>query len=293
MNRTILITGATGQVSSALLAELGRRPANVTVRALVRGEAQAAKVRAAGAEPVLGDLDEPESLPSAFEGVTDVWQLAPPGPRAPEYSMNILWAARQAGTKRVVRMSAIGAAHDAPTRNGRLHILSDEELMASGLRWTILRPHFFMQNLLGFASGVAASGKFYFNLGSGKLGLVDARDIAAVASAVLLDESGRHDGKIYTPTGPQSLTLAEMAGVLGRVLKRPVEYVPLPDEAARGGLLQAGLSPWLAGMTVEYGRAYAAGWGDFTTPHVRDVLGRDATSFESFVRDQWPRTMAA
>jgi uncharacterized protein YbjT (DUF2867 family) len=289
MTRTILITGATGQVSSALLGLLATRPAHVGVRALVRGDAQAARVRASGAEPVLGDLDDPDSLPRAFAGVNDVWQLAPPGPRAPEHAMNILWAARQAGVKRVVRMSAIGAAHDAPTRNGRLHALSDAELSASGLRWTILRPHFFMQNLLGFAPGIAETGKFYFNLGSGRLGLVDVRDIAAMAAAVLLDESGRHDGKIYTPTGPESLGMAEAAGVLARVLERPVEYVALPDEAARAGFAQAGFPPWLAGMTVEYGRAYARGWGDFTTTHVRDVLGRDATSFGSFARDLWPR----
>jgi len=238
---------------------------------------------------VLGDLEEPESLPRAFEGVDDVWQLAPPGPRAPEHAMNTLWAARQAGAKRVVRMSAIGAAHDAPTRNGRLHALSDDELLASGLRWTILRPHFFMQNLLGLAPSIADSGRFHFNLGGGKLGMIDARDIAAVAAAILLDESGRHDGKIYTPTGPESLDLGAVAQVLSRVLERPVEYVAIPDEAARRGLAQVGLTPWLAGMTVEYGRAYASGWGDFTTTHVRDVVGRDATSFASFARDFWPR----
>jgi uncharacterized protein YbjT (DUF2867 family) len=289
MTRTLLITGATGQVSGALLAELATRPAHVAVRALVRGEAQGARVRAAGAEPVFGDLDDPDSLPRAFEGVDDVWQLTPPGPRAPEHAMNTLWAARQAGAKRVVRMSAIGAAHDAPTRNGRLHALSDEELIASGLRWTILRPHFFMQNLLGFAPGVAENGTFYFNVGSGRLGLVDVRDIAAVAASVLLEETGRHDGRIYTPTGPESLGLEEVAATLARVLERPVKYVAIPDEAARAGFVQAGFTPWLAGMTVEYGRAYARGWGDFTTTHVRDVTGRDATSFATFARHLWPR----
>lgn len=287
MSKTIVITGATGTVSSALIDQLKGSPA-VRLRALVRSEANAAKLRAAGVEPVLGDLDDPDSLPPAFEGADELWQLAPPGPRAPENSMNLLWAARGAGVKRVVRMSAIGAAHDAPTRNGRLHALSDAELQASGLRWTILRPHFFMQNLLGFAGSIAG-GAFYLNVAQGRLGLVDTRDIADVAARIFLEPGERHDGKIYTPTGPASLSLSDAAAQLSQELGRTVNYTAVPDEAARAAMLQMGMSPWLTGMTLEYGRAYAAGWGDFTTSHVSDVLGRAPRSFAEFVREVWPK----
>jgi len=291
MTKTILVTGATGTVSTTLIEQLKTAP-GVQVRALVRSDANAAKVRAAGVQAALGDLDEPESLPPAFEGVDELWQLTPPGPRAPENNMNALWAARNAGVKRVVRMSAIGAAHDAPTRNGRLHALSDAELQASGLRWTILRPHFFMQNLLGFAPAIASGSAIYLNLGQGRLGFVDTRDISEVAAHILLDPSERHDGRAYTLTGPESLSLEQAAERLGGVLGRPVSYVAVPDEAARAALLQMGMSPWLAGMTVEYGRAYAAGWGDFTTSHVSEVLGREPRSLLEFARAQWPGVVA-
>lgn len=292
MSRTILLTGATGTVSRALIDALQASPAPVSLRALVRSQTRSAELRAAGIETVTGDLDESESLQRAFEGVDELWLLTAPGPRAPENSMNALWAAKQAGVKRVVRMSAIGAAHDAPTRNGRLHALSDHELQASGLRWTLLRPHFFMQNLLGFAAGIEREGNLYFNLGQGRLGMVDVRDIAEVAARVLLDDSDRHDGKIYTPTGPRALSLADVADELGRATNAPVRYVPVPDEAMRTSLLGFGVSPWISGMTVEYGRAYATGWGDFTTTHVEDVLGRPPRSFESFARELWPRRAA-
>ncbi len=289
MKRTILLTGATGTVSSSLLEALKAAGSPVHLRALARSEASATKLRTSGIDVVLGDLEEPESLPRAFEGADDLWLLHPPGPRAPENSMNAVWAARRSGVKRIVRMSAIGAAHDAPTRNGRLHALSDAELQASGLRWTILRPHFFMQNLLGLAPVVASQGVLPFPLGDGKLGLVDVRDIADVAAAVLLDETSRHDGKIYTPTGPESISMKAVAEALAGHLGRSVQYVPLSEEAAREGFLGAGFSPWLAGMTVEYGVAYASGWGDFTTTHVKDVAGHEARSFATFAREQWPR----
>jgi len=291
MTKTILVTGATGTVSTTLIEQLKTAP-GVQVRALVRSEANAAKVRAAGVQAALGDLDEPESLSPAFEGVDELWQLTAPGPRAPENSMNALWAARNAGVKRVVRLSAIGAAHDAPTRNGRLHALSDAELQASGLRWTILRPHFFMQNLLGFVPAVASGSAIYLNLGQGRLGFVDTRDVSEVAARILLEPSERHDGKIYTLTGPESLSLEQAAQRLGGLLGRPVSYVAVPDEPARAAMLQMGMSPWLAGMTIEYGRAYAAGWGDFTTSHVSEVLGREPRSFVEFARAQWPGVVA-
>jgi uncharacterized protein YbjT (DUF2867 family) len=289
MNRTILVTGATGTVSSSVLDLLRPHAEKVTVRALVRREDAAAKLRASGIDAVLGDLDDPESLSRPFEGVSDLWFLSPPGPRAPENAMNALWAARKAGVSRVVRMSAIGAAHDAPSRNGRLHALSDAELQASGLRWTILRPHFFMQNLLAATGTVEAQSSLYFALGTGRLGLVDTRDIADVAAAVLLDESKRHDGKIYTPTGPQSIGMADVAATLGKVLARDVRYVPVSEEAAREAMLGSGMSPWMTGLLVEYMRAYASGWGDFTTPHVAEVTGKPARDFATFAREVWPR----
>ncbi|MET0793335.1 MAG: SDR family oxidoreductase [Polyangiaceae bacterium] len=292
MSRTILITGATGSVSSQLIHELQAAKADVQLRVLVRSEQKAAPFEALGIAAVVADLDESETLPRAFEGVDDLWLLTPPGPRAPENNMNAVWAARGAGVKRVVRMSAIGAAHDAPTRNGRLHALSDEELQASGLRWTILRPHFFMQNLLGFAPGIAKDGNFYLNTGDARLGLVDTRDIAAVAAAVLLDDSKRHDGQTYTPTGPQSLSMAEIAEQLAQATGHAVRFVSVPDEAVRAATIASGMSPWLSGMFVEYGRAYGSGWGDFTTRHVKDVTGREAHGISDFARDLWPRSAA-
>src|SRR6187549_1178587 len=122
MTRTVLITGATGQVSGALLRALAGAE-NLKLRALVRDPSKGAALQQQGVELSVGDLDEPESLPAAFAGVSDLWLLNAVSPRQPENSMNAVWAARRAGVERVVRMSAIGAAHDAPTRNGRLHAL--------------------------------------------------------------------------------------------------------------------------------------------------------------------------
>lgn len=283
MSRTVLITGATGTVSGALLDALA--DADVTLRALVRDKSKAEGIESRGVEIRVADLDTPESLPGAFEGVHDLWLLNPNSPRAPENSVNAVWAARQAGVERVVRLSAVGAAHDAPTRSGRLHALADTELENSGLHWTILRPHFLMQNLLDSADAIVEQGALYLNMGEGRLGMVDVRDVAEIAAKVLTDEPDRHHGKVYMPTGPEAVSFAQVAAQLHEATGNDVSYVAVPDDAARRAMLDAGLSEWLVGMLVEYGRAYSTGWGDFTTNHVEEVLARQPRSFADFARD--------
>lgn len=284
MTRTLLLTGATGMVSSALIQSLNGAQ-GLKLRALVRDAKKGEVLARQGIEPVAGDLDEPESLGKAFEGVSDLWLLNAVSPRQPENSMNALWAAKRAGVERVVRMSAIGAAHDAPSRNGRLHALSDAELMASNLKWTILRPHFFMQNLLMSAASIAQQGRFYLGMGQGKLGMIDARDIADFAARVLKSTPDQHHGKVYTLTGPASISFEEAAMQLSQGIDKPVAYVPVPQEAARQSMLDMGLPAWLVGMLIEYGSAYSADWGNFTTPHIQEILGRPARSVLDFARD--------
>lgn len=284
MTRTLLITGATGQVSGALIQALKGAP-QLKLRALVRDAKKAAMLEQQGIELKVGDLDEPESLPAAFAGVSDLWLLNAVTPRQPENSMNALWAAKRAGVERVVRMSAIGAAHDAPTRNGRLHALSDAELAASNLKWTIIRPHFFTQNLLLSAASIAQQGAAYWDLGEGKLGMIDVRDIGDFAAHLLTSPPDRHHGKIYTLTGPEAISLHEAAEQLSRGIDRPVRYVPVPHDAARQSMLQNGMPAWVAGLLVEYGAAYSDNWGNFTTTHIQELLGRPARSVLDFARD--------
>lgn len=250
---TILVTGATGNVSSALLGLL-----TGPVRALVRGKATAL---AAGIDVVRGDLEHPSTLADAFDGVDTLWLLTAMGPAAPHASSNAVWAARRAGVKHIVRLSAIGAAHDAPTRNGRLHALSDAELQASGIPWTIIRPAFFLQNLAGPV--------LYSPTGEGRFSPIDVRDIAAFAAKVL-EAPAEHAGRVYTITGPESLPMREAAARLG------MRYQPVSVADAVSGMLAAGLPPWVAEVNGEYCEAYAAGWGDFVTPDFEAVMSRPA-----------------
>lgn len=114
---------------------------------------------------------------------------------------------------------------------------------------------------------------------------IDVRDIAEFAARVLTDDTGRHDGAVYTPTGPESLTLTEVTARFSQILDRTVDYRADSDENQRQILRSYGIPPWIVDMLIEYSQAYATGWGDFTTGHFRDVVGHEPRHVDDFIRD--------
>jgi uncharacterized protein YbjT (DUF2867 family) len=283
---TVLVTGATGTVSTALLGALESSP-RLRIRTLVRDTAKAEALRERGLEVVAGDLEEPFTLAEAFDGVDVLWLLTPASTLESSMASNAIWSARRARVGHIVRMSAIKAAYDAPCRNARLHMIVEEEVKASGIPWTILRPHYFMQNFLSSAASVAATGTLYMNLGDGRLGTMDARDVGVMAARII-ENPGPHAGKTYAPTGPELMTGAGAAETLGRVLGKPVTYSAMPQNAFREAMLGYGLVPWFVGMLVEYGQAYSEGWGDYVTSDFKTVAGHEARSFAQFAADFAP-----
>ncbi|MGB4066436.1 MAG: SDR family oxidoreductase [Nitrospira sp.] len=281
MTKTILITGATGNISSGIITQL--KGSEHRLQALVRNPEKAQDLKRQGVELRVGDLEKPWTLGSAFAGVDTVWILAPPGPRAPEQCSNALWAARQAGARHVVRLSAIGASHTAPTINSRLHALSDAELAASGIPFTILKPHYFMQNLLMAAQSIAQQGAMYFALADGKMGLIDSRDISEFAAHVLTNAG--HEGKTYTLTGPASVSMHQIAAAISEAIGKTVTYVPVTAEAERQTILQMGIDEWMANLLGDYSAAYSLNWGDLVTDDFQRVTGKSPRSIAQFAKD--------
>lgn len=276
---TILLTGATGTVSSATIAAL--RGSGHKLIGLVRNRA---KAEALGIELREGDLEKPRSLEGAFDGVDTAWLLSPPGPLAPYQQSNAIWAAKQAGVKHVVRLSAVGAAYNAPTVNSRLHALSDAELAASGVPYTLLKPHFFMQNLLMGAKAVAEQGVLYFALGDASLPMIHVADVAAVAAKVLSDPAA-HAGKTYTLTGGASVSLEQAAGALRDVLGKPVKYVPVPVAATVEMVAKMGLDDYTQVALRDYFTMYSQGWSSEVTGDVQALTGAAPRTVADFARE--------
>ena len=278
----ILVTGATGNVGSAVLRNLGTT--DVNLRALAHDESKAQSLKDRGVEAVVGDFLEPDTLIPALQGVSTVLLITPIHPEQVTQASNVIKAAKESGNDpRIVRLSVHQASQEAPSRNSRQHAQIEDELRSSGLPYTLLRPTTFMQNTLATARTVASEGRIYQPFKDGKLGMIDARDIGEVAAKVLTEEG--HEGKTYTLTGPNAISFHDIAEILSEVLRKKVDYVPISLEKAKEAMLGMGLSEWRADVLIEYAKAHSEGYSNFTTEDVEQLTGHTATSYRAFASD--------
>lgn len=281
----ILVIGGTGTIGGELIRLLAGAGAGAGVEfaVLARNEEKAGKLQDQGFRAVRGDLTDPGSLVGAMAGADTVFLLSPSVRDQGDLQIGAIDAARTAGVGRIVKLSAIGAAPDAPYLLGREHARAEQYLLASGLDHTILRPGSFMQNMLLTAESIRSRGEFYGSSGSGRIAMIDARDIAAVAFAVL---TGRgHEGRTYALSGPEALSNDEAAAILGQALGRAIRYRDIPGPQLREGMVQGGMPEWLADDLVVLEGIFAEGGGAEITGDVEEITGRAPRTFAAFVRE--------
>jgi uncharacterized protein YbjT (DUF2867 family) len=166
---------------------------------------------------------------------------------------------------------------------GKWHRAGEKLLEGSGIAWTFLRPGGFSSNALGWIGTIKAQGKVYYPTGTGKLAVIDPRDIAASGVAALTTPG--HEGKAYDLTGPEALSTGEMCQVLTKVIGKQVDYVDVPDAAARESMLGAGMPAPVVDALLEFTAMVRAGQGAMVTEDVKKLTGQPARSFETWARD--------
>jgi uncharacterized protein YbjT (DUF2867 family) len=276
----ILVTGGTGLIGSEVLRLLSH--AGVPARALVRNPSRGQALP--GITRVQGDLAKPETLASVFAGCTKLFLLTGNVADAAELQRHAIAAARHAGVAHVVKLSAFGASAHSNSTIGRMHHQIEKELQESGMPWTMLRPHHFMQNLLSQADNIINDGVVYSSSGDGKIPFVDTRDIAAVA-AVTLTEPG-HTEKKYVITGSEALSYRQATDILAEAIGRPLRFIDEPVDEARARLTRAGQPSWLVDSLLAIAAYQRAGGPTETiTSVVGDLTGKPPRSFAAFARD--------
>jgi uncharacterized protein YbjT (DUF2867 family) len=278
----ITITGSTGTIGSELLRLLSG--AGVEVRAVHRD------VRKTRTLPnvtwVRADLDDERRLPVALDGTQRLFLLTSNAPDFAQVQIGVVRAAERLGVDHVVKLSALGASDHSQSTIAREHWAVEQALQGSRLKWTILRPHAFMQNwLTDVAESVRAEGVISSPIGDGRVPFIDARDIAAVAAEVLLHPEA-HAGKKYFLTGGQAVGYADLAVALSEATGRSVTYRPISMEEARSRAAARGVAP----ATIDAMLAIAAyqksgGPTAIVSPRVQELLGRPPRTIGDFARD--------
>jgi uncharacterized protein YbjT (DUF2867 family) len=279
MSKSVLVTGATGTIGRDVAKRLSEK--GVSVRAGVRDQAKARKQFGSNIALAPFDFENEKTFSGALEGVEKVFLVPPLLPNQLEVMNVFVDAAKRAGVRHIVKLSAIGIDDETHPTAIKSHSANEQHIRESGLVFTFLRPNSFMQNF--FTYFPPRNGAIYLPWGNGTASFVDTRDIASVAAKVLT--SAGHEGKIYTLTGPATLGIAEVARILSEMTGREFKYVDVPEATARDGMLQAGVPPWQVDLVMELHAVNKQNCWSVVTSDIEKVTGTPPTDFAQFARD--------
>jgi uncharacterized protein YbjT (DUF2867 family) len=285
----ILVTGATGLVGGAVVRQLAAQ--GVPLRALVRSPEKAAALAGPTVETVVGDFARPETLGPALQGVTRALLVSHHDVRQVELQGNFVEAARRAGPVHVVKLSGLGTEPGSLLRSGRWHAETEAQIRDAGLPWTFLHPPYFMQNLLRAAPAVAAHGVLTAAMQEGRIAMVDALDVAAVAAAALTGPG--HTGQTYVITGPEALSHAMVAAILSEAVGRRITYRDIPLDALREQLVAAGTPSWLVDVRMEFTSVLRESFAAAVTDTVARTTGHKPRTFVAFAAEHAARFRGA
>lgn len=283
MESDLLITGATGTIGQYLVKLLKKEGASFKV--LVRSEEKAQQLQEEGIQAFLGDLDEPASLKEAMRGVSKLFLLSAASLSQVQQQRNAIEAAKVCGVKHIIKVSSLGTSLSAPTQLGRMHAHTEAEIRKAGFEWTFLHPHSFMQNFFTNCQTIRRANAFYARHGKGKYSPVDARDIAQAAARVLTSEG--HEGKTYVITGPEAVSMKDVARTLELLLDREIRFIPITHEENRKHKKELGMPEWLAHDLAELDSLFVNGKAGEISPDFEELTGRRGTSLRQFIEDHY------
>jgi uncharacterized protein YbjT (DUF2867 family) len=176
------------------------------------------------------------------------------------------------------------ASADSPIARRRWQAEIEAGLDASAIPHTLLRLNAYMQNVLALAPAIGKTSSFGSAAGQGRSGLVDARDVAAVAAEIAAAPAG-HAGQTYWLTGPGLISNYDVAAELSKLLGRTITYRELTFEENKDAMIRAGVPAHIAEMNAQAFSLTAAGDAEWVTKDVPSLLGRPARSFGQFAAD--------
>ncbi len=280
MNKNILVIGGTGTIGQSLVQLLEHGKASFTV--LTRTPEKAAPLQEAGISTVMGSLGNWPNIENILPAVDTVFLLTSPSPEQVELQNGLVDRAKSSGVRKIVKLSAVVAANGPDVHLRRWHAATEKHLRESGLEYVILQPHSFMQNILMSLETIQKQNAIYESIGSGKIPMVDTRDVAKTCYRCLT--SDEYNGKDFIITGPNSVGYEDLAKAISNATDRKINYIPIPKEAHNQAMKSAGLPDWLADDLTDMSE-YWSDSQEEPTPHFENITGAQPVDIDQFAQD--------
>ena len=279
----ILVTGARGQVGRQVVRALRER--GTALRILVRKSEKLGEA-SEDVEVAVGDFEDTRSIESALHGIERLFVVCSPTAELPRLENNVYEAARRAGVRLVVKASILGADPEAiPFR--AVQGKAERCLEATGLPHVVLRPNYFMQNILGAAKTIATRRVYEDAAGAARLSMVDLRDVGDATAAVLCGNG--HEGKTYELTGPAALSGQDVARALSHATGLTISTEDLDPAEQRRRFAGYGIPEWvnaaLESLYRDYRASGATGYAARVTEEVARLVGRPPRDLASLLRE--------
>ena len=273
----LAITGASGNVGGVVARLLSER--GLPLRLLANTPSRAPKLP--GAHTVQCSYEDTPASREALTGVDVLFMVsAPESEDRLDKHIAFVDAAAASGVCHIVYLSFMNAAPDATFTLARTHFHTEEHIKASGMTYTFLRDNFYADFFVALPD---EEGRILGPAGDGRVGVVAREDAGRVAAGVLA-APGSFENQTLDVTGPEALTLDEIAAILTRVQGRPVTYVRETVEEAYESRKKWPAAQWQYDSWVSTYTSIARGEMDVVSTTVRDVTGRDPLTFEEVAR---------
>ena len=279
----IAVTGATGQLGRLVIDKLLEHTASDKIIAVVRNEEMARPLADRGVEVRLAGYGDRSALEAAFSGVDKVLLISSSevGQRIEQHG-NVIEAAKAAGVKHIVYTSAPRATTTSLILAPE-HKATEENILQSGLNYTILRNNWYTENYLSQIEAARNTGAIVAAAGEGRVASATRADFAAAAAAVLQGEG--HEGKIYELGGDHAWDYNELAKNVGVIIGKPVEYRPVDGTALIDQLKAVGMDEGTAGFVAALDANIAEGALSEVTGDLSKLIGRPTTSLKQGLMD--------